>query len=128
MVCLLLHRVDGSSAVGGICKDSGASVMAKSLFPSLLLQKAKNAMNFEAQNHSFKTEDCFNFYKPGNICGQFHDLHRAFCSQSHCKIDIGPHMFKHSPVYRHMHFFFSPPLCLKNCVCCIIVLLSLFSI
>lgn len=109
MVCLLLHRVDGSRAVGGICKDSGASVMAESLFPSLLLQKAKNVINFEAQNYSFKTEDCFNFYKPGNICGQFHDLHRAFCSQSHCKIDIGLHVFKHRPVYRHMHSFFSLP-------------------
>ncbi|XP_015161710.1 HBS1-like protein isoform X5 [Solanum tuberosum] len=67
--------------------------MAESLFPSLLLQKAKNVINFEAQNYSFKTEDCFNFYKPGNICGQFHDLHRAFCSQSHCKIDIVPFKF-----------------------------------
>ncbi|XP_055825742.1 uncharacterized protein LOC129894202 isoform X2 [Solanum dulcamara] len=81
------------NAVGGKCKDSGASIMAEFLFPSLLLQKAKNAINFEAQNYSFKTEDCFNFYKPGNICGQFHDLHRAFCSQSHCKIDIVPFKF-----------------------------------
>ncbi|XP_015070217.1 HBS1-like protein isoform X2 [Solanum pennellii] len=80
------------NAVGGICKDSGASVMAESLFPSLLLQKAKNVINFEAQNYCFKTEDCF-YYKPGNICGQFHDLHRAFCSQSHCKIDIVPFKF-----------------------------------
>ncbi|XP_070027501.1 uncharacterized protein [Nicotiana sylvestris] len=86
-------RVDGSHAVGGICKDSGASVMAKSLFASLLLQKPKKAVNFEAQNYSFKTEDCFNLYKPGNMCGQFHDLHRAFCSQSHCKIDIVPFKF-----------------------------------
>lgn len=102
--------------------------MAESLFPSLLLQKAKNAINFEALNNSFKTEDCFNFYKPGNICGQFHDLHRAFCSQSHCKINIGLHMLKHRLVYGHMHFLFSPSLCLKNCVCCIMVLPSLFSI
>ncbi|CAN4088822.1 unnamed protein product [Withania somnifera] len=57
------------------------------------LQKAKNAINFEAQIYSFKIEDCFNFYKPGNICGQFHDLHRAFCSQSHCKIDMVPFKF-----------------------------------
>ncbi|XP_049394123.1 uncharacterized protein LOC125858403 isoform X2 [Solanum stenotomum] len=87
------ESADGSCAVGGICKDCGASVMAESLFPSLLLQKAKNVINFEAQNYSFKTEDCFNFYKPGNICGQFHDLHRTFCSQSHCKIDIVPFKF-----------------------------------
>ncbi|XP_015070213.1 HBS1-like protein isoform X1 [Solanum pennellii] len=86
------ENADGSRAVGGICKDSGASVMAESLFPSLLLQKAKNVINFEAQNYCFKTEDCF-YYKPGNICGQFHDLHRAFCSQSHCKIDIVPFKF-----------------------------------
>ncbi|XP_070053821.1 uncharacterized protein [Nicotiana tomentosiformis] len=81
------------NAVGGICKDSGASVMAKSLFASLLLQKPKKAVNFEAQNYSFKTEDCFNLYKPGNMCGHFHDLHTAFCSQSHCKIDIVPFKF-----------------------------------
>lgn len=112
VVCLLLHRVDGSHAVGGICKDSGASVMAKSLFASLLLQKPKKAVNFEAQNYSFKTEDCFNLYKPGNMCGQFHDLHRAFCSQSHCKIDIGLHMLQpRMPVYRHKlcTSFFSLP-------------------
>ncbi|XP_019244181.1 PREDICTED: HBS1-like protein isoform X3 [Nicotiana attenuata] len=84
---------DGSHAVGGICKDSGASVMAKSLFASLLLQQPKKAVNFEAQNYSFKTEDCFNLYKPGNMCGHFHDLLRAFCSQSHCKIDIVPFKF-----------------------------------
>ncbi|KAF3628021.1 putative HBS1-like protein-like isoform X2 [Capsicum annuum] len=91
---LVKNRVSSKeNAVGGICKGSGASVMAESLFPSLLLQKAKNAINFEALNNSFKTEDCFNFYKPGNICGQFHDLHRAFCSQSHCKINIVPFKF-----------------------------------
>lgn len=106
--------------------------MAKSLFASLLLQKPKKAVNFEAQNYSFKTEDCFNLYKPGNMCGHFHDLHTAFCSQSHCKIDIGLHMLQpRMPVYRHKlctSFFFFPPLCLKNCVCYIMVLLSLFGI
>ncbi|XP_060205535.1 uncharacterized protein LOC132633261 isoform X1 [Lycium barbarum] len=88
------ENTDGSRAVGGICKDSGASVMAESLFPSLLLQKPKKAINSEAQNYSLKTEDCFNFYRPGNMCGQFHDLYRDFCTQSHCKIDIVPFKFE----------------------------------
>ncbi|PWA71283.1 HBS1-like protein [Artemisia annua] len=72
-----------SSTVGGICMNSGASVMAKSLFSSSPC-RLKDA--------SSTKEDIFS-HLHGNMRGQFHDLHKAIVSEKHYKINIAPFKF-----------------------------------
>ncbi|KAL6542022.1 hypothetical protein OROGR_011508 [Orobanche gracilis] len=79
---------DPLHAVGGICKDSGASVMAKSLFASLPQHMAKKSIIIEAQNDVACT-DHLNSHKHGHIRGTFQELNSAFISQNHRKLNIG---------------------------------------
>nr|QIG55752.1 elongation factor 1a [Chrysanthemum x morifolium] len=72
-----------SSTVGGICMNSGASVMAKSLFSSSPC-RLKDA--------SSTKEDIFS-HLHGNMRGQFHELHKAIVSEKHYKINIAPFKF-----------------------------------
>ncbi|KAG9131645.1 hypothetical protein Leryth_009395 [Lithospermum erythrorhizon] len=76
---------------GGICKEFGASIMAKSLFASVPNQNLQKS--FEAQIGVFKPEDCFNIHKLGNFRGHFHDLTRAFICKNHYKHNIAPFKF-----------------------------------
>ncbi|KAL6579712.1 hypothetical protein OROMI_007736 [Orobanche minor] len=76
-----------SAAGGGICKDSGASVMAKSLFASLPQHMAKKSIIIEAQNDVACTYH-LNSHKLGHIRGTFQELNSAFTSQNHRKLDI----------------------------------------
>ena len=78
-------------AVDGICKDSGASMMAKSLFASLPHRTPENAVIFRPGNDVFLTAEGFNFHKLENIQGHFHDFHKAVSSQNHHKLNIGLH-------------------------------------
>ncbi|CAA0843319.1 Translation elongation factor EF1A/initiation factor IF2gamma family protein [Striga hermonthica] len=88
-----LVKVDTESftpAVGGICKDSGASVMAKSLFASLPQHMAKKCIICEAQNDITSRDD---YPKLGNIRATFQELNSAFSSQNHRKLNIAPFKF-----------------------------------
>ncbi|KAL8057356.1 hypothetical protein ABFS82_04G180300 [Erythranthe guttata] len=81
--------IDG---VGGKCKDSGASVMAKSLFASLPRDMAKRTVLFEVQNDVSFSDDNLNLYNLGNIRGTFQEFNSAFSSQNH-KVNIAPFKF-----------------------------------
>ncbi|KAI5660213.1 hypothetical protein M9H77_29006 [Catharanthus roseus] len=76
-----------TDTVDSVCKDSGASIMARSLFASLQHQKPKKSVIFEAQKDAFMTGEL------GNIHGDFHDFHRAFIFQNNTKINIAPFKF-----------------------------------
>ncbi|KAL2483249.1 HBS1-like protein [Forsythia ovata] len=78
-----------SAAVGGRWKNSGASVMAKSLFASVPHRTSAKFVPIEAQNDVSLTEDGFNFHKLGNIRGNLHEFHTAFSSPNHQNINIG---------------------------------------
>ncbi|ESR63383.1 hypothetical protein CICLE_v10007529mg [Citrus x clementina] len=78
---------------GGICKDSGASVMAKSLFASLPPRTPKKAVVIQRQNDGSLMEEGNNCHKLGNTKGKFHEFHEAFSSHSHSKFNIAPFKF-----------------------------------
>lgn len=88
----ILHRVDTFHAVGGMCKDFGASVMAKSLFASLPQHMAKASI-FGVQNDASSTDNHLNLHKLGNMRGTFPEFSRAFSYQNHKKFNIGPNYF-----------------------------------
>ncbi|KAK9269633.1 hypothetical protein L1049_001410 [Liquidambar formosana] len=79
--------------VDGICKDSGASIMAKSLFASLPHRTPKNLVIVQQQSDGFATEEGNNFHKLGDSHGHFHEFHKTFSSHGHNHINIGLHVF-----------------------------------
>lgn len=79
-------------AVDGICKDSGASMMAKSLFASLPHQTLKKTIVYQQHNDDLEKEEDYKTCQPGNIQGRFHEFHKTFCSRSPSLINIGLHM------------------------------------
>ncbi|TXG62357.1 hypothetical protein EZV62_013720 [Acer yangbiense] len=81
-----------NNTVGGIWKDSGASMMAKSLFASLPHRTPKRAVVGQQQNDDVIREGN-NFHTLGNIQGNFHGFHKAFNSNSLSKINIAPFKF-----------------------------------
>ena len=89
----LLYRIDLFHAVDGICKDSGASIMAKSLFAQLPHRTLKKAVIFQQQNDDVVIEEGSNFEKHGNIKGHFHDVLKAFSFHGLHHTIIGPHIF-----------------------------------
>ncbi|KAL3834766.1 hypothetical protein ACJIZ3_009502 [Penstemon smallii] len=68
-------------AVGGTCKEFGVSVMAKSLFASLLHPPPENSVLFKPQNEL------------GNDHGNFHEFNKLFSGQNHHKVNIAPFKF-----------------------------------
>ncbi|VFQ87176.1 unnamed protein product [Cuscuta campestris] len=82
-----------NTEVGGTCKDSGASILANSLFASLPQRYPKKALIFDGKSDILKSEGCFNFHENGSVRGQLHDLLKAFSSQNHYKFDIEPFKF-----------------------------------
>lgn len=88
----ILHRVDTFHAVGGMCKDSGVSVMAKSLFASLP-QHMNKASIFEVQNDVSSTDNHLNFHKLRNMRGTFPESSSAFSYQNHKRANIGWNIF-----------------------------------
>ncbi|XP_059637667.1 uncharacterized protein LOC132279655 isoform X2 [Cornus florida] len=91
-----IYSNGNKNTADGMCKDSGASIMAKSLFASLLYRipkKAVAAVTYQQQKDDFSTEECNNFHKLGNIQGNFHEFHKAFSSQNHYHFHIAPFKF-----------------------------------
>lgn len=86
----LLNNVFG--AVEDISKSPGASKLARSLFQSLPQQIPKEVVLFPKPGHDFLT-DGSNFYKFENVQGEFHEIHKAFGTQSHPHLNIGLHKF-----------------------------------
>ncbi|XP_038695829.1 HBS1-like protein isoform X2 [Tripterygium wilfordii] len=67
-------------SVNDIGKDSGVSVMAKSLFASMPHQAPKKPVVYQQQNDDFVTEEGNKLHKCGNVGGNFHEFHKAFSS------------------------------------------------
>ncbi|KAG8388482.1 hypothetical protein BUALT_Bualt02G0130300 [Buddleja alternifolia] len=84
---------DPFRAVGGICKDSGASVMAKSLFASLPQHTPKNSIHFQMQNDVYSTDDHVNLLKLGNIGCNFQELNSPSSRRNHRNVNIDPFKF-----------------------------------
>ncbi|XP_024990348.1 HBS1-like protein isoform X1 [Cynara cardunculus var. scolymus] len=84
---------DFFNAVGGICTNSGVSVMAKSLFASLPCRSPKGAVNFQPQKDASSAEEDKFSYLHGNNRGKFHDLHKAIISEKQYKVNIAPFKF-----------------------------------
>ncbi|XP_042517995.1 elongation factor 1-alpha isoform X2 [Macadamia integrifolia] len=64
--------------VHNMCEESGASIMAKSLFASLPHQKQNMAITFQRQNDDFMRKETNNFCRIENTQGEFYDFHNAF--------------------------------------------------
>ncbi|XP_028064468.1 HBS1-like protein isoform X2 [Camellia sinensis] len=77
------------NTVDGMRKDSGASIMARSLFASLPRLIPNKPETFQLRNDNFLMEECNSFCKLGNIQGHSNELHRAFSLRKH----IGPFKF-----------------------------------
>ncbi|XP_022850098.1 HBS1-like protein isoform X3 [Olea europaea var. sylvestris] len=81
--CLVrISQTGDSTAGGGRCKSSGASVMAKSLFASFRHRAPAKSVAFEAKNDAVLIEDAF------IIRRNFQEFLRAFSSQKHQNINI----------------------------------------
>ncbi|XP_058097737.1 uncharacterized protein LOC131242843 isoform X2 [Magnolia sinica] len=80
--------------VDGMCKDSGVSVMAKSLFASSPRGTPKMDIIFQQLSYDFLSKGTNNSHGFGNIRGHFNDFQKAFmapyCSHSR---DIAPFKF-----------------------------------
>ncbi|XP_073149660.1 uncharacterized protein [Henckelia pumila] len=81
-------------AVGGRCKDSGASIMARSLFASVPKQMPINSVIFDAQENVFPPKIIFTSSENGNIRADFLELNRAFSSQNFHKVTLAPFKFE----------------------------------
>ncbi|XP_021834775.1 HBS1-like protein isoform X1 [Prunus avium] len=79
--------------VEGRCKDSGASIMAKSLFASLPRQIPKQAVLFHQQKDDFVIEEGNNFHKLGDFQGPIHEFYNAFNIHNNHHINIAPFKF-----------------------------------
>ncbi|KAL4603250.1 hypothetical protein ACB092_10G111500 [Castanea dentata] len=79
--------------VKGMCQNSGASKMAKSLFASLPQRIPKKAVSLQKQNDVFVKEEGNNSHKHMNIQGRFHEFHKAFSTHSHHRVNIAPFKF-----------------------------------
>lgn len=88
----ILQKVDTFHAVGGMCSDSGVSVMAKSLFASSPQHMVKASI-FEVQNGVSSTDNHLNFHKLGNMRGTFPEFNSAFSYQNHERVNIGRNIF-----------------------------------
>ncbi|XP_057959937.1 uncharacterized protein LOC131152222 isoform X3 [Malania oleifera] len=84
---------NSKGTVDGMCKDSGASIMAKSLFASLPQWSPKKAVICQQQNDDFVMEEGNKFHKLGIIQRNFLEFIKAYSSHNHYRIDIAPFKF-----------------------------------
>ncbi|CAK7354224.1 unnamed protein product [Dovyalis caffra] len=84
---------DDKETAGSMCKDSGVSIMAKSLFASLPHRTPQKAVVGQQRNDDFVTEDGNNFHKRGNFQGNFDEFHKALSSLNPARFDIAPFKF-----------------------------------
>ncbi|KAI9127248.1 hypothetical protein K1719_001807 [Acacia pycnantha] len=82
---------DYSKTVEGICKNSGASKLAKSLFAILPQPIPKEGVLF-LKGDGFLTEDG-NIYKLGNAQGEFYEFHKSVITQGNHHLNIAPFKF-----------------------------------
>lgn len=75
-----------------MCKDSGVSKMARSLFASLPHRTPKNVVLFQQQDGDVFMEKGHHLHEPGRIQGTFREFHDVFSSQFHKKVNIGLHI------------------------------------
>ncbi|XP_057416477.1 uncharacterized protein LOC130711054 isoform X2 [Lotus japonicus] len=73
--------------VEDISKTPGASKLARSLFQPLPKQIPKELELFPKQDDGFQTGGS-DFYKLENVQGEFHEIHKAFNTQSHPYLNI----------------------------------------
>ncbi|XP_021670172.2 uncharacterized protein LOC110657323 isoform X2 [Hevea brasiliensis] len=76
-----------------MCKDSGVSILAKSLFASLPHRTPHKPVIAQLQKDDFMTKGGSNFLNCENFQGNFHEFHKAFSSHSHSHIKIAPFKF-----------------------------------
>ncbi|KAF2283542.1 hypothetical protein GH714_011923 [Hevea brasiliensis] len=76
-----------------MCKDSGVSILAKSLFASLPHRTPHKPVIAQLQKDDFMTKWGSNFLNCENFQGNFHEFHKAFSSHSHSHIKIAPFNF-----------------------------------
>ncbi|KAJ6743777.1 CHAPERONE-ACTIVITY OF BC1 COMPLEX CABC1 -RELATED [Salix viminalis] len=84
---------DDKETAGIICKDSGVSIMAKSLFASLPHRTPRKAVVGQRWNDDFVTEEGDNFHKLGNFQGKFDEFHKALSPHNCSHFDIAPFKF-----------------------------------
>ncbi|KAM1013531.1 hypothetical protein FF1_043461 [Malus domestica] len=82
-----------NKTVEGRCKDSGASIMAKSIFASLPHQKPKQAVLFHQQKDDSVIEEGNNFHRLGDFKGPIHEFHKTFNVHNKHHIDIASFQF-----------------------------------
>ncbi|XP_057416476.1 uncharacterized protein LOC130711054 isoform X1 [Lotus japonicus] len=78
--------------VEDISKTPGASKLARSLFQPLPKQIPKELELFPKQDDGFQTGGS-DFYKLENVQGEFHEIHKAFNTQSHPYLNIDSFKF-----------------------------------
>ncbi|KAL2343231.1 hypothetical protein Fmac_004516 [Flemingia macrophylla] len=83
---------NNSKTVEDISRSPEASKLARSLFQSLPQQIPKEVV-FSKLGDGFLT-DGSNFYKLENVRGEFHEIHKAFSTQSHPHLNIEPFKFE----------------------------------
>nr|KYP38085.1 HBS1-like protein [Cajanus cajan] len=83
---------NSSKTVEDISKSPGASKLARSLFQSLPQQIPKEVVLFPKLGDGFLA-DGSNFYKLENVRGEFHEIHKAFSTQSHPHLNIDSFKF-----------------------------------
>ncbi|TQD83791.1 hypothetical protein C1H46_030672 [Malus baccata] len=82
-----------NKTVEGRCKDSGVSIMAKSIFASLPRQKPKQAVLFHQQKDDSMIEEGNNFHRLGDFKGPIHEFLNTFNVHNKHRIDIAPFKF-----------------------------------
>ncbi|KAK9946779.1 hypothetical protein M0R45_012225 [Rubus argutus] len=99
-ICGVLHNPLGrvginsdKKSVEGRCKDSGASIMAKSLFASLPRKIIQKAVLFHPQKDDFVIEEGNKFHRLGDIQGPIHEFQNAFIIHKIHNINIAPFKF-----------------------------------
>ncbi|XP_056162606.1 uncharacterized protein LOC115692681 isoform X2 [Syzygium oleosum] len=76
-----------------VCKDSGASKMARSLFESLPHQTPKRAALIQQQNDDPLTGQRTILHEFADVHGNFDKLHEAFNTHAHKTVNIVPFKF-----------------------------------
>ncbi|XP_010049810.2 LOW QUALITY PROTEIN: HBS1-like protein [Eucalyptus grandis] len=98
-ICGVLRNPLPSSVISNgndlktVCKDSGASKMARSLFESLPNQTPKRAALIQQQNDDPLTGQRTILHEFADVHGNFDKLHEAFNTRAHKSVNIVPFKF-----------------------------------
>ncbi|XP_048133789.1 HBS1-like protein isoform X4 [Rhodamnia argentea] len=98
-ICGVLRNPLPSSGISNgndlktVCKDSGASKMARSLFESLPNQTPKRDALIQQQNDDPLTGQRTILHGSADVHGNFNKLHEAFNTHAHRTVNIAPFKF-----------------------------------